>query len=368
MAEIYGTAAHVLDFDDLHVPAHLPDGAIGHPSAPVIGALLPLAETRGASGRDFLTALVSGIETECRVGLLVAPGHYAAGWHSTATVGTFGATAACAHLLKLGPEEWLYGLGLAGMQAQGLKSMFGTMAKSFQVGKAASNGLESALLAARGYTSSQRVLEDDQGFCKTQSSTYREILPQGYEILKTRFKKYACCGGTHPTLDAVEYLLRQHALTPSMIKRVVVRVNPARDKACNIQWPKTPLEGKFSLRFVTAVALAGKVVDINAFTEKNLKDHAILRLMDRITVTLDEATEETSSAVSLELTDGRVLRTVRSESSPMADKKQEWRDLVDKFMSLTLPTLGRDRSEQVVGKISQLEKINIQEIMALTRP
>lgn len=357
-AEVNGTAAHAIDFDDLHVPAHLPNGAIGHPSAPVIGALLPLSEVRALSGRDFMTALVSGIETECRVGLLVAPGHYAEGWHSTATIGTFGAAAACARVLQLNSTEWLHALGLAGMQAQGLKSMFGTMGKPFQVGKASRNGLESALLAAHGYTSNQRILEADQGFCKTQSSTYSEVLPEGYQILSTRFKKFACCGGTHPTIEGALSLMREYQLKPDMVEHVEVLVHPSRDKACNIQMPRNPQEGKFSLRYVTASALNGSNLSEHAFNEANLRNRQIVSLLGRITVRLVSEMEEDASTVRISLRDGRTVEDSKKEGLAETDKQKEWNELAVKFTSLTTPIIGRQSTDELLTRVAQLEEVN----------
>src|SRR5579864_377399 len=162
-ALVNGAAGHALDFDDTHMAMG------GHPSAPIIPAILALAETTGASGRDVLEAIVVGVETECRLGALIGAQHYTIGFHSTGTLGTFGAAAACAHLLNLDEDGWLRALGLAGTQAAGLKSGFGTMAKPLHSGRAASNGLFSALAARGGYTSNPAILETEAGFFATHS-------------------------------------------------------------------------------------------------------------------------------------------------------------------------------------------------------
>ncbi len=118
-----GASSHALDFDDTHTLMS------GHPSAPVVPAALALAERDGRDGASFLAAFVVGAELECRLGALLNPGHYAAGFHATGTPGTFGAAAAAAHLLALDDGQWRNAIGLAGTQAAGLKSGFGTMAK-----------------------------------------------------------------------------------------------------------------------------------------------------------------------------------------------------------------------------------------------
>jgi 2-methylcitrate dehydratase PrpD len=153
-AIVNGAAAHALDFDDVNLA--MP----GHPSVAILPALLALAEERGASGADVLGAFVAGYELQCRIGRVVAPGHYdVLGFHATATIGSFGAAAACAHLLGLDAEKFATALGIAGTQAAGLKSMFGTMCKPFHAGKASCHGLMAAKLASRGFTSRSDVVE-----------------------------------------------------------------------------------------------------------------------------------------------------------------------------------------------------------------
>ena len=160
-ALINGAAAHALDFDDVNLA--MP----GHPSVAILPALLALAEERGSSGKDVLTAFVAGYELQCSVGRAIAPGHYdVLGFHATATVGSFGAAAACAHLLRLSLEQFATALGIAGTQAAGLKSMFGTMCKPLHAGKASYHGLVAAKLAMRGFTSRSDVIECQQGFAR----------------------------------------------------------------------------------------------------------------------------------------------------------------------------------------------------------
>ena len=364
-ALVNGTASHLLDFDDLH------SGAIGHPSVPVLPALLALAEARGASGHDFIAAFVAGIETECRVGTLVAPGHYAAGWHATATIGTFGAAAACAHLLHLDLGQWLTALGIAGTQAAGLKSMFGTMCKALHAGKAACNGLLAANLAARRFSSNPAVLECSQGFGRTQTSTYNaegalQGLGETFHIVNIRFKKYASCGGTHPTIDGVLRLKERYHLAPEQVQTIIVRVAPSRNLVCNIYAPQTALEGKFSLRFTAALALGGSDLSTQAFTEATIQDAALMAIRDRVTVELVPDVEETSAVVLLTLTDGSELRECVQEEGPEADKGQEWKRLVNKFLGLASPVLGQERAERLVQAIERLEETaTVAEIAAL---
>ncbi len=157
-ALINGTSSHVLDFDDVNTVL------IGHPSVAILGAAFALAESLGSSGRELITAFVAGYETACRVAAAVGPMSYLRGFHNTATIGTFGAAAAAAHLMGLDAELTQTTLGLAATQAAGLGCMVGTMTKSLHAGRACQNGVFAAQLAARGFTANQAAIEAPKGF------------------------------------------------------------------------------------------------------------------------------------------------------------------------------------------------------------
>src|SRR5579863_7662026 len=159
-ALINGTAAHAHDFDDCS------NTLGGHPSAPILPALFALAETRAVDGRAFVAAYVAGWEAETRIARGINFHHYEKGWHPTATIGVFGATAACAKLLGLSMERTARALALAATFSSGLKANFGTMTKPLHVGQAARNGLYAALLASEDFTASPDALEHRQGFLR----------------------------------------------------------------------------------------------------------------------------------------------------------------------------------------------------------
>ena len=143
-----GISSHVFDFDDTDLTTAV------HPSAPVLPVLLALAEQRKVSGREFINAMVLGIEAECRIARAVTPTHQDVGWHATGSVGPFGAAVAAGKVLGLDDVRMCHAIGLAATQPVGLREMFGSMTKSFHPGRAAQNGLLAALLAEKGYTSS----------------------------------------------------------------------------------------------------------------------------------------------------------------------------------------------------------------------
>ncbi|MGO2393191.1 MAG: MmgE/PrpD family protein, partial [Halomonas sp.] len=145
-ALVNGTAAHALDFDDVNTAMG------GHPSAPVLSALMACCELAPYSGRELLLAFITGFETETRLARAVNFHHYQLGWHPTATLGVFGAAAACAKLMKLNEEQVATSLAFSASLASGLKANFGTMTKPFHVGHAARHGLMATLMARQGWT------------------------------------------------------------------------------------------------------------------------------------------------------------------------------------------------------------------------
>ena len=353
-ALVNGSASHALDFDDVNLAMS------GHPSVPVWPALLALAESRGGTGRDVLAAFVAGFEMECRIGWLVMPAHYSIGFHSTGTLGTFGAAAACAHLLGFDQDQWQRTLGIAGAQAAGLKSMFGTMCKPLHAGKAAANGLFAALMAERGFTSNPEVLETAQGFAATQTTSpnaERALAAFGerYAVRDTLFKYHAACYGTHETIEGVLRLASQHRLSPADVAAIELTVPQGHLAMCNIQEPSTGLEGKFSLRFTAALALADGETGEQAFTDERVQSPHLVELRKRVSVQPAEGDWGRGTRVAIRTADGRSLEEQVNLNIPAADLDLQWQRLESKFRSLAGPVVGAEQAAALVRAISAFD-------------
>ena len=148
-----GVAAHSLELDDI---AGLMGG---HPSVSVCTAVLTLADVLDASGNDALAGIIAGYDAACRIAVAFGPGHAAAGWHVTGTIGTFAAAAGCARLLRLDVAQIEAALGLAASSAAGLNAAIGSSAKATHAGNAAAAGMLAALLAAEGATGPSQGIE-----------------------------------------------------------------------------------------------------------------------------------------------------------------------------------------------------------------
>ena len=352
-ALVNGAAGHALDYDDTHL--HMS----GHPTAPVAPAVLALGEARGASGRDVLMGFVAGVETECRLGAVMGAGHYAVGWHATGTMGTFGAAAACASLVELDEDRWLHTFGLAGTQAAGLKSVFGSMAKPLHAGKAAANGLLSATLAAKGFTSNTDIVDTHQGFAATHTSTFAPDVLDRVEdrwlVTETLFKYHASCYLTHSAMEATVAM----NVDPNDVDSVRVVVPPGHLDVCGIPEPRTGLEGKFSLRATVAMTLLGDdTADPSAFTDARVSGAELTRLRDRITVVPSEEVFGTQSRVEVRTRDGRDLAQTADVGTPATDLEQQWQRLAAKFVKLATPVIGDDRALTLHDRVRHFDELD----------
>ncbi|MEA2986440.1 MAG: hypothetical protein QOD94_2694 [Alphaproteobacteria bacterium] len=349
---VNGMAAHVLDFDDCS------NTMGGHPSAPVVPAIWALAEEIGSDGAAFITAYVAGMECECKIGRAVNFHHYEKGWHPTGTLGTFGSAAACGHLLGLDPERLAHALALAASMASGLKANFGTMAKPFHIGHAARNGLLAALLARNGMEANPAALEDAQGFFLVYNGAgtfaAERILQEWGKPLDLiepgiAFKRHPCCGSTHSAVDAMLELRSRYDLTPDSVALVESWTHPRRLKHTNRPNPQNGLDGKFSVQYVLARALAEGIISLDHFSDDAVFEPAIRELLGRVRAAPDpQATMDTTDHFY-----ARVRVTLRSgEQVEAFVDRPVGRDRAHPLPAGTLEAKFRDCAGQVLSDVA----------------
>jgi len=351
-----GISSHIFDFDDTHLKT------IIHPAGPVASAILALSEHQPVTGRDFLHALVLGVEAECRIGNAVYPEHYDIGWHITGTAGVFGAAAAAGKLLGLSEQQMTWALGLAATQPVGLREMFGTMTKSFHPGRAAQNGLTAAFLASRNYTSSDQGIEAKRGWANTLSTARRygqitDKLGETYEISLNTYKPFACGIVIHPAIDGCIQLRNQYKLTAGQIDRIELRVNPLVLELTGKKTPQTGLEGKFSVYHAAAVAIVEGAAGEKQFSDRAVRDATIIALRDRVSTVVDPAIHEEQVRVAITLKDGRKLEqyiehAVGSVQKPMTDAALE-----AKFADLADGVLPKGQARKLMDLCWGVEKL-----------
>ena len=289
-ALVNGVSGHVLDYDDAQMTtlASRPMGQQTHPTAPVLAAILALAETERANGSALLASYIVGVEVACRLGDAIDASHYLDGFHPTGTLGAFGATAACAHLLKLKPVAIRHALGIAGTLSSGLRANRGTMAKGLNAGRAAQSGLLAAKLAGNGFTASENIFDDPMGFfsaaCrnKVDGKLLRFGNPFFFAKPGVGIKLYPCAGVLHPALDLLLRLRTHYKLMPERIKSISVTLDVDAALPLVYAQPKDVLQAKFSLPFAVAVALADGAAGLQQFSAERVRDAKLHKLMKRV--------------------------------------------------------------------------------------
>ncbi|HYF07634.1 MAG TPA: MmgE/PrpD family protein [Acetobacteraceae bacterium] len=345
-ALLNGTASHIVEFDDIY------RYAVYHPGCPTIGAALATAQARGATMEGLLRALVAGYEVSCRIGRAVQPSHYNF-WHTTGTVGTFGAAAATALLLSCDADRTAHAIATAATMTAGLQQAFRGegMSKPLHPGHAAEAGALAALAAARGMTGALDVLHGPAGFAAATSEDTGKWdvalagIGKPYAITDMTFKNHGCCGHIFAALDAVRDLQREHGFTADDVQSVAVGGYKATKEVCDRPTARTEQDCRFSTQFTVATMLLHGGVRLAAFEPERLADPAIRALMPRITVAIDPECAAVfpaarSARVTIALKDGRQVSRFQPTRKGDPDAPLSDADLSEKFMELAGPAVG----------------------------
>jgi 2-methylcitrate dehydratase PrpD len=362
-ALINGAASHTVELDDIYR-----DGLF-HPGAPVISAALAAAQARGASGKAFLRGVVAGYEISTRIATAVGPTHYEY-WHTTGTVGTFGAAAAAATIFGLEKDRALNALANAGTLAAGLQQAFrsSTMSKPLHAGRAAESGIMVALAAETGVTGAVDILEGPRGFGRAMSdkpdwSEAVQDLGTSFNIKKTTIKNHAACGHAHAAIDAMIALRTHHGLKTSNVKRVSVGTYAKALEVAGNTEPRTAFEAKFSLPYCVSVALTAGNVRLEAFAEERLDDPELREIMTRVELHVDadaEAAypERRMAVVDVETTDGRHLSHRADTRKGDPDDPLSDAELNEKFRELVEPVVGHEAGEELLAALWQIDELD----------
>ncbi len=349
-----GITSHIFDFDDTHLPT------IIHPSGPVASALFALAEYRPLSGPELLHAFILGVEAECRIGNAVYPDHYDRGWHITGTAGVFGAAAAAGRILGLSEQQMIWALGIAGTQSSGLREMFGTHCKSLHPGRAAQNGLMSALLAEKNFTSSNEVLEAKRGFANVMSTKQdyariTEKLGGSYEVTLNSYKPFACGIVIHPAIDACVQLKHEYGLSGDEVESVELSVAPLVLELTGKRTPQTGLEGKFSVFHSAAAALIFGAAGEKQYSDDCVCNPRVIALRDRVVATADAGRRDDEVRARVRLTDGRVLEKYIEHAIGSRERPMTNVDLSAKFHGLADDVIGAEQASRLLEAAWSLE-------------
>lgn len=317
-AFLMGGLTHILETDDLH------RASVVHPGCVVVPAAWAMALRTGASGAEFLRAVLEGFEVTTRVGMGVGPAHYRI-WHNTATCGPYGSAMAAATLLGLDEDQTVHALGNAGSQSAGLWEFLetGAMTKHLHAGHAAQAGVQAADLAALGFTGPPRILEGDKGFFAAacpdgDAELVMSSLEGPWQLALTSMKPWPSCRHTHPAIDAaLDLSATLKHVSPDEIHAVKVETYQAAEDVCDRAHATSEYEAKFSLQHCVATALENGEVTLASFSDEARVKAQRLASGIEIAVTDPYASAypaDWGSAVEVTLTDGAVHRAERSHA------------------------------------------------------
>ena len=343
-ARVLGTAGHAHDWDDSQVsidPAHV-YGLLTHPTIPPLSSALVMAQKLGSiDGKTFMLAFLTGFEVECKISEWMLPQHYLRGFHSSGTVGTFGAFAAAAKLLGLKGEQLRCGFGIAASFAAGIRCNFGTMTKPLHVGRAAENGVTAALLAARGFTADPDALDGPWGYFAVQGGgVSAQKIAQGFGKTWTivepgvSIKPYPCGVLTHPTIDLMLKLVSENNVNPDEIE--TVKVHAGSNILNPIRYPiaENHLQAKFSLPAALAMIALARKAGKTEFSDAFDAAAPMHAMQKRITTELDPEIEKMGfdkmrSRIAIKLTNGKIIEGWADEryrggpDNPLSDAELE---------------------------------------------
>jgi 2-methylcitrate dehydratase PrpD len=374
-ALVNGTSGHALDWDDtqLATSADRIFGLLTHPTIPPMVACLAIGERLQSTGTEFLEAFLTGFEVECKIAEAIHPNHYKKGFHSSGTIGTFGAAVAAGKLLKLDADRTAHLLAITASTAAGIRVNFGSMTKPLHVGRAAQNGVVAAELAARGFTGGKQALDPPWGFFQVFShdggfdadriigklGNPHCIVWPGVSI-----KPYPCGVLGHPTMDAMRRLVINNDVQPAQIR--VIRVRAGSNILNPLRYPiaSNELEAKFCPAFMVGAIALRRKAGIREFNDEFVRDEATQAMMRKVERVLDpeieaKGWEKIRSTVEVDLTDGRTLvehADERYRGGPDLPFTRE--ELYEKFSDCASLVLPDERVQETFDLVESLEKLS----------
>jgi len=361
-ALINGAASHSVEFDDIYRDAGY------HPGSPTISAALAAAQATGVSGETFLRGVIVGYEVSTRIGEAVMPSHYKY-WHTTGTVGCFGAAAAVATILGCTREQFMHALATVGTFASGLQQAFRSqaMTKPLHGGHAADVGAMAAMAASKGVTGALEILEGEVGFGAAMSvnpdwSKATRGLGTDYHINHVTFKNHGCCGHTFPAIDAVLAIKQQYGITHKDVKRIRLASYKAGLDIIDNETPEGEYQAKFSIQYTVAHALVHGSVRLNAFLADRMNDPDVRALMKKIEVLADPELSkgypvQRAAQIEVETNDGRTLRHFQPTRKGDPEMPLTDEELEDKFLELATPVIGEMRARSLLQELWRIEQL-----------
>lgn len=374
-AQANATAAHSLDFDDVH------EAAIMHPGVVTISTALAAGEmVGGISGKELITAVALGGDMICRLGLAVYnedsnPHKY--GWHFTSLYSYMTSAAVASRVLGLSVDQTVYAMGIAyhqcGGNGQAVKDS--ALTKRLGPGMGCRAGLHAALLAKKGVTGATNPMEGVQGLFNTyhQGKYSREILignlGQYFETVNVSIKPYPACRGTHPSIDSALKLAKEYGVNADNIKSILIEAGkgtigllgePLSIKA----HPNNVVDAQFSMAWGVSSAIARKCVTLNDYTETAIKDPVTLNIASKVGLKHNPEFDTGGLEpvrITAETVDGQTYSVYTKEATGSPTKPVTYDECGRKFrecLSCATNKLGDDKINNIIETIRDLDSVD----------
>jgi len=367
-AELLGTAGHELDFDD--TSSTMP----GHPSAPIVAALLVTAsdlsanQNRSLGGLDFILAYIKGMEVTCKVGKSFRLDHKGQGWHTISTVGLLGAATACAALRGLDAAGCERALAIACSHACGILNNSGTMVKPLHSGLAARSGYMSAALAEKQFTAGSDILKGQYGLANAFTGGryddveisaidgHDPVLPplagEHFELINPglKVKLFPCCQVAHTCIDAMIKIRNLPDFDIREVAKIICYVSTEmrmRDLQC--PQPQTPSEARFSMNFTVAVAMLHGSLKMEHFNFDMLSSEKLRDCMRLVEMRLPD--KMTGGTVDVEV----IFKDGRRVTQRGIDGPPSWANVETKFNDCMMLASKPTDQEDLLSVLKQLE-------------
>ena len=367
-----GASGHAMDFDDTQLST-TPDrtyGLLTHPTLPALCAALAVGERKNVSGAALLEAFIVGFEVECKIAEAIDPAHYNRGFHSSGTVGTFGAAAAAAKLMNLDERALAHMLAIASSVAAGIRVNFGSMTKPLHVGRASENGVFAADLAARGFTGGDEGLDGEWGFFQVLGGgadldRLNPIMGRPWSIVNpgVSVKPYPCGVLSHPSMDAMLKVVTERDIKPEQVTAVRLRAASNILQPLRYKTAKTELEAKFCIPFLLSSILLRRRAGVREFTDEFVSSTTVQQMMERVATVFDpeieaQGFEKIRSVVEIDLADGRKIVQASDDAYRGGPDRPFTRDeLHAKFSDCAQLTMKPDQIARALGAIEGVQEM-----------
>lgn len=367
----------VMDYNDIYWqqdPSHPSD---------IIPAAMACAERAGGDGRELVVGIVLGHEFEMRLCECAFPGIRERGWHH-ATLTAFASPIVAGRMLGLTPEQIQHAIGISGSRHATLGAVTAgklTMMKNTVDPMATQSGVLAALLAEKGYSGPEHVIDGKEGLAHCLKPEWKlELLTGGlgdsWRILRCGMKAFPTEALTHAPISATLELVKENDLAPGQVKEVHIRsLARAADILADPSKydPRSKETADHSLPYVIAAAVAERQVTPLQFTDAKIMDPVIREQLHKVKVVADPEIEAVFPGlqrvvVKITTTDGRTFE--KQLDYPKGDPRHPLTDaeIEEKFDALAEPVMTGAARQRLKDAVWNLERAgSVAELMALCK-